>query len=81
MCGILVTTLTWCVVASLAFCFLQLKVMYVIPVVCFKVWSLINNPQLDCSGFTATTAVAAQKSGAKNGKQRVTNLKRSNKCF
>lgn len=46
-----------------------------------KVWSLIKSPQLDCSGFTATTAVAAQRSGAKNGKQRVTSLKRSSKCF
>lgn len=49
--------------------------------VSFKVWSLINSPQLDCSGFTATAAAAAQKSGAKNGKHRVTSLKRSSKCF
>lgn len=45
-----------------------------------KVWSLMNNPQLDCTGFTITSA-AAQKSGAKNGKQHFINLKRSSKCF
>ncbi|XP_069687568.1 beta-1,3-galactosyltransferase 1-like isoform X2 [Periplaneta americana] len=45
-----------------------------------KVWSQMNSPQLDCSSFTASTT-AAQKSGAKSGKQRITGLKRSNKCF
>ena len=69
-----IIVLILCVVPSRA-------VMYLITLVCLKVWSLINSPQLDCSSFTATTAVAAQKSGAKNGKQRVTNLKRSSKCF
>ncbi|PSN51472.1 hypothetical protein C0J52_00709 [Blattella germanica] len=42
-----------------------------------KVWTQMKNPQLDCSSYTTSMAAAAQKAGAKNGKQRIIGLKRS----